>query len=104
MNSLVAKVSWLLAAHYLGDLILQPDWMAKQKGSSYSVLSWHAAVYGASFLAVGFGWTLAVALAVPHFFIDAAKSRWKLHNSLLLDQLLHLSLIAAIAHRATRMR
>ena len=95
-NGKVAKASWLLAAHYLGDLTLQSPWMAQEKGKSYSVLARHAAAYGAAFLATGFGWTTALFLALPHFVIDAAKARWKFHRSLLLDQLLHFVLIAII--------
>lgn len=88
-DSRTAKASWLLAAHYLGDLILQSDWMAQEKQRSHSVLARHAAVYGAAFLAMGFGWWTALFVAVPHFLIDVAKARWGIHRSLLLDQLLH---------------
>ncbi|MFW6205727.1 MAG: DUF3307 domain-containing protein [Gemmatimonadota bacterium] len=72
----------LVAAHLLGDFVLQPGWMADGK-HRLRVVALHAVVVaGTSWLLLGhFGtwWWLIPALAVTHLAVDLAKGvgdRW----------------------------
>lgn len=73
----------LLTLHFVGDFLLQSDWMALNKSKSWDALLMHALVYVVPFTvwfmltndspaAVKF---LAVTL-VAHFLTDAVTSRW----------------------------
>lgn len=50
---------WLLVAHFIGDFVLQSDWMAQNKSKSNEALGLHVMVYT---LALGVG-------AIPLVFI-----------------------------------
>lgn len=63
----------LLALHFLGDFILQSDWMALNKSKQWDVLAIHCAIYSACFFAWG---SYFVALTfVLHYMVDFCTSR-----------------------------
>ena len=51
---------WLIAAHWLGDFVLQSDRMAKWKATMWSMLFQHVVIYTV---------TMTVALIVGHFIL-----------------------------------
>jgi len=64
----------LLFIHFIGDFVLQSDWMAVSKSSSWKALSVHILVY-TIFLVPFFGIKFAVVNGVLHFITDAVTSR-----------------------------
>lgn len=88
----------ILTLHFLADFILQSDWMAINKSSSWKALGIHTFVYTMVFMI--FGWKFAVLNGVLHFITDAISSRltsylWKLEKRHLFfvvigaDQMIH---------------
>lgn len=63
----------LMTLHYVGDFLLQSDWMATNKSSSFKALSAHVAVYSLMFLP--FGWEFWSVTFVLHWITDAVTSR-----------------------------
>lgn len=65
---------WLLLAHFVGDFLFQPRWMADNKSKSWIVLALHGVFYCTPFLFWNpVGW---VGLqAVLHIGVDAVTSR-----------------------------
>ena len=74
----------LLIAHFIGDFLLQSDWMALNKSKNWGALAAHSYVYAMSMLLAPIvGWDASgnFALAfiaitfVTHFITDAVTSR-----------------------------
>ncbi|WP_425070392.1 DUF3307 domain-containing protein [Sagittula sp. S175] len=93
----------LLAAHMLGDFLLQTGWMVRRKRNVF-VLLLHVAIHGALVtLALGGVWQVALVAALAHLVIDIAKTyalprRWRdTLAAFLTDQALHLATLAWIA-------
>lgn len=63
----------ILFAHFVGDFVLQSDWMARNKSKSWAALSWHILVYTLCF--VPFGVVYAVVNGLVHMAVDAVTSR-----------------------------
>ena len=63
----------VLFAHFIGDFILQSDWMAQNKSKSNKALLIHVAVYSLPLFL--FGWQFAILNAVIHGAIDYMTSR-----------------------------
>lgn len=64
---------YLLGAHFLGDFLLQTDWMAVNKSKNPRALGLHCLVYSLCFIPCGltfFGLTF-----LTHFVTDAVTSR-----------------------------
>jgi hypothetical protein len=105
---------WILVTHFIGDFVLQTDWMAQNKSKNWEALSAHVQAYGSAltlgllplFMIVSFkaGMIGAVFFLVintlAHFATDAVTSRWTSalwakgdrHNFFVvigLDQLIH---------------
>jgi len=93
----------LIACHFIGDFPFQSEWFVTQKGKSWEVCFYHAAVYAATFVLFGdAGWKLASVLLVSHFLIDPLKARWHLVKTIWQDQLLHAAvLIICVCGRIT---
>lgn len=73
----------LLALHFIGDFLLQTDWMALNKSKQWDVLAIHAAVYSVCFF--WFGSLFVLMTFVTHFITDAITSRitsrlWFVHE------------------------
>ena len=64
-------VVWL---HFLGDFVLQTDWMAQNKSKSVWPLTAHVLVYSGVFV-VPFGWKYALANGLVHWYVDFVTSR-----------------------------
>ena len=95
----------LLTAHFVGDFLLQNDWMALNKSKSWWVLTAHCFVYsvlvGATLATYTNNSPMAVLLVfAPHFLTDAITSRitaklWQANQrhwffvTIGFDQLLH---------------
>lgn len=62
-----------MTLHFVGDFVLQSDWMAQNKSKRWDALAFHCAVYSACF--IGFGLAFSAALFVLHFITDAITSR-----------------------------
>lgn len=64
----------ILATHFMGDFVLQSDWMAQNKSKRNSVLALHVGIYSACFLWLGPAY--AGLNFVAHFLTDWITSRW----------------------------
>lgn len=89
----------LLLTHFIGDFLLQNDWMALNKSKSWFALTIHCWLYSFVFLWIQTPWWFSVCFCT-HFCTDAITSRWtsKLYQAghrhwffvvIGLDQLIH---------------
>ena len=82
----------LLASHFMGDYVLQTDFLAKTKGNNVWHLFAHSVLYSLSFMiAFGFDWKVPFIIGT-HIVIDALKARYKVINYIT-DQVLHLMVL-----------
>jgi hypothetical protein len=92
----------ILAAHLLGDFVLQTDWMVRRKRLLW-VLLLHAAIVAAvSCLLLGsLDWRIPLAVFLTHSFMDAIKAHLLRDSlaSLLADQFAHLAVLLFLAGR-----
>ena len=96
----------LIAAHLVGDFILQSDKMSANKFSSnrtvrYRALSVHAIIQAALaylFVAQWANWIVPVVIGISHFLIDLMKTHCKRKDfvSFLCDQLAHYFVIIVL--------
>ena len=63
----------LLATHFVGDFILQSDWMALNKSKNLRALVAHVLIYSLCFLP--FGVIFAMITFLTHLITDAATSQ-----------------------------
>lgn len=63
----------LLVAHFIGDFLLQSDWMATQKSKQNAVLTLHALVYSLCFFPLG--WKFWLLTFYSHWATDWVTSR-----------------------------
>ena len=93
---------WLLAGHFIGDFPFQSEWMVREKGKSWEINGYHAAVYAATiFIVAKIGGITLPPWAVlffftSHFLIDPLKARWGIVKDIWIDQLIHLAVIFLI--------
>lgn len=82
----------LIVCHFIGDYVLQNDFLAKTKGTNWWHLIAHCFLYSLPFyLALGWTWQLGVIIA-SHIFVDTFKARY--HKiSYVTDQLLHIAVL-----------
>jgi hypothetical protein len=86
-----------LACHFIGDFAFQSTWMSIEKGKSWEINFYHCATYTATFVLFAHPSLLAViVLLVTHFIVDALKARYRVINSIWLDQTLHIATILFI--------
>lgn len=85
------------ALHFLADFPWQGEYLSRMKATSWEHLFYHCAEYTGVFVIFARPplWACA-ALFVPHFLVDALKSRYKVIPWLWLDQLLHILTIVVI--------
>ena len=67
-------VALLLILHFIGDFLLQNNWMALNKSKDWTALWCHVSAYTVGFL-IFFGLTFGVITWVTHFLTDALTSR-----------------------------
>lgn len=76
-NKLLLILYKLLACHFMGDYVLQLDYIAQTKDKNLWHMVAHCILYTVPFaLTFGIDWRLAVIL-ISHFIIDSAKARWR---------------------------
>ena len=86
--NLFNTILFLVMCHMIGDYVLQTDFLAKTKGTSWYHLFVHSLLYSIPFLFVfPFNYKLYI-LIISHFIIDALKARYK-KIDYVTDQLLH---------------
>ena len=79
----------LLVCHFIGDYVLQIDFLARTKGENWWHLLAHCVLYSAPFATLfGIDWRIAVIVG-SHIVIDALKARYKKINYAA-DQIMHL--------------
>jgi hypothetical protein len=99
----------LIAAHMVGDYILQTDGMAKKKLTDERVRFWHVVTYCVPFFILleicgpsgARGLAFLASLFIGHFVIDsrrwASAEQWK-PKPILMDQTLHAVHLTLISH------
>lgn len=89
---MIERIMMLLFCHFMGDYVLQNDFLAKTKGTNWWHLFAHCMLYALPFyLAFGSGWRI-LALMLFHAFIDTAKARYHMIGYAA-DQALHLLIL-----------
>ena len=79
----------LIICHFIGDYILQTDFLARTKGINWWHMIAHCFLYSVPFTVVfGLDWRLLVVI-LSHIIIDPLKARWQ-KIGYATDQLLHL--------------
>ena len=82
----------LILCHFVGDYVLQIDFIAKTKGANWWHLIAHCFLYSLPFyLAFGFCWQIGVIIGT-HIIVDALKARWK-KIGYVADQIAHLTMM-----------
>ena len=96
--SVLDVICWSIACHFIGDYVLQSDFIANTKGSNWYHLLVHSILYCIPFAIlfkyVGLPnvWFSISILLITHFIIDAGKARYKA-CSYVEDQLFHFFVI-----------
>lgn len=75
-NAIYYPIAFLLC-HFVGDFILQSDWMALNKSRSSLHCLVHVLVYTACFLVLTVSWKALLFIGVTHFFLDRFHSPLK---------------------------
>jgi hypothetical protein len=90
---------YLLAAHMVGDFILQGEWIASRKLSDWRVRALHVTLYVIPFALISPDARFLASLWALHFLVDCrrwcASNPWPL-KTLAVDQSLHVATIAAL--------
>lgn len=82
----------LLLCHFIGDYVLQTDYLATTKGNNWWHLIAHCMTYTTVFLLLfGFDCRIVIIL-ISHLIIDSAKARYKKINYMS-DQILHITIL-----------
>ena len=64
----------ILAAHFVGDFLLQSNWMALNKSKKFEALAIHCMIYSSCF--VFWGPKFFFITLLTHFLTDYLTSRW----------------------------
>lgn len=93
MVEVFKTVFTLAVCHFIGDYVLQTDFIANSKGTNLWHMIAHCVLYSAPFaIAFGISDELVVIIAT-HFVIDSLKARWN-KIGYAADQLLHIFAMA----------
>ena len=88
-----ATIYKLILCHFVGDYVLQTDFLAQTKGKNWWHMIAHCFLYSLPFcFAFGFDWKIGFIVAT-HFAIDNLKARWNDINYLT-DQVAHMIVLA----------
>ena len=80
----------LIVCHFIGDYVLQIDFIAQTKGKNWWHLIAHCVLYTVPFAVLfGIDWRIAVLLGL-HIIVDALKARWK-RIGYVTDQVIHIA-------------
>lgn len=93
LTDFLIRMAIILACHFIGDYVLQNDYLAKTKGENMYHMFIHCFLYCLPFaITFWFDWRLLI-MFVTHFVIDMLKARY--HKiSYPVDQILHLVICA----------
>jgi hypothetical protein len=110
---------WIFA-HFIGDYLIQTDWMAQNKKKSDFACIVHVVTYMVPFLLCGFAWWQLLLIAAQHYLIDRTGFvRWFMEvkgtkqfrdgphapwSSVINDNLLHILWIAFVAWLPVELR
>lgn len=90
---MIEAIYRLIVCHFIGDYVLQSDFLAKSKGTNIWHMISHCFLYSVPFAIVfGFEWQIAVILCT-HFIIDSLKARYK-KIGYVADQVLHFAVLS----------
>ncbi|MBQ0070686.1 MAG: DUF3307 domain-containing protein [Spirochaetales bacterium] len=89
MTDLLKVLFAIIACHFIGDYVLQGEFLSTTKGRNWYHLLIHALLYTVPFaLWFGIDWRIAV-LFLMHLPMDALKARWH-RLSYFWDQFIHI--------------
>jgi len=98
-------IFWLFVGHFLGDYILQTDYIAKNKCSDWYIMFIHCFLYTAVivFILIALGltnriWLMGWIVFGSHVPLDIAKCQglWPAKYALAIDQIAHLIILLII--------
>lgn len=105
-------MNWLLA-HFIGDYLLQNDWMAKGKKNDYRICLVHVFCYLIPFVFTPLSWWQITLIGIQHFLQDRSnfvawymktmgksdfmKPPFSPFSYILMDNLFHIIFIAFVA-------
>ena len=80
MGEILNNFIWLYFAHFIGDIALQQEWQANNKGKYWYVMLSHSSIWAAcisiALLIMGkFALWKALFLIIGHFAIDTIKAK-----------------------------
>ena len=90
MNAVEEKILMLLFCHFVGDYVLQIDFLAKTKGINWWHLIVHSTLYLLPFYACFGASAVLIATWIIHFVTDACKARYGIIGYTA-DQTIHLA-------------
>ena len=85
----------LVFLHFLGDFVLQGEFLAREKGRSSYLLLVHGVLYAGPFYLLGLGPPGVLIVFASHLLIDWGKARAHRYG-LLIDQALHFGVLAGV--------
>ena len=89
ITAFIKTIYKIFVCHFLGDYVLQTDFLANTKGKNWWHLVAHCFLYTAPFAVVfGLDWRI-IFLFATHIVIDAMKARYK-KIDYFTDQILHM--------------
>lgn len=89
MNYILNTIIMAVALHFVGDYLLQIDFIASTKGKNWYHLVVHCVLYSFVFyIYKGFSLPVFLWLFITHMIIDALKARYK-KIGYVTDQVLH---------------
>lgn len=84
----------LMGFHYLGDYVLQTDYIAKGKNTDDYLLFVHCVLYTLPFVFVFDEWYYLLIIFVTHIIVDKLKCKGRIN--IVIDQILHISILIVI--------
>ena len=92
--SLFERIFVLILCHFIGDYVLQIDFLAKTKGTNWYHLFIHSVLYSLPFYLI-FGMQYIPLLVGMHFVVDVMKARYHLIGYVT-DQVLHFLILVPL--------
>lgn len=95
MFEMLKTIMNLILSHWIGDYVLQSNYIALEKGKSFYLLFVHCSLYCVPFVLI-FGYKIQIVfLFISHFLIDLYKARFNIISNAQ-DQFLHLAFLILI--------
>lgn len=89
MEAIINKILLTIGCHFIGDYVLQGDYIAQTKGTNWYHMFIHCFLYCIPFcLCFDMSYIAMIVLFLTHFYIDTLKARY--HTiGYASDQILH---------------